>query len=204
MFQITYSNSLPTLACRPLALFEVLWQYPFPESTGNNLYRTPPAILRTPSIHTHPRALPGRITYSPSIHPKESEWLLNNFWMYWPGISYAQRDSHYDSQFTKVYMYDAWYALCKGYIRCAYKLKRWTGNVQPTFVITIRAWLLLSLYLKPHEQSGCRYMRFHISDMHESIGDIPSRGLPFHIKNPALKGINCPGFRPLAGLNWML
>ena len=106
MFRITYSNSLPTLARRPLALFEVLWQYAFPESTGNNLYRTPPAILRTPSIHTHPRALPGRITYSPSIHPKELEWLINNFWMYWPGIFYAQRDSHYDSQLTKVCMCD--------------------------------------------------------------------------------------------------
>ena len=72
-------------------------------------------------------------------------------------------------------------------------------NEQPTPVNTIRVWLLLFLYLRPHEQSGLRHMRFHIPVMNKSIGDIPSRCSPFHIKIHALKGINCQGFRPLAG-----
>ena len=54
---------------------------------------------------------------------------------------------------------------------------------------------------KTVEQSGFRYLIIHILDMHESTGDIPTGGLPSHFKISALKGINCPGFRPLAGLN---
>ena len=61
----------------------------FPESTGNIFYRNPSARSRTPIILAFlytpsipPRALPGRISYSPSIHLKELDWLINYFWMY--------------------------------------------------------------------------------------------------------------------------
>ena len=117
--------------------------------------------------------------------------------MYWPGIFYEQCESHYDLHLTNVY--DARYTFCKGYMRV--RTETLHGKRAAHILNYIRARLLLFLYLKPLEQSGSRYMRNHVPDMYESVGDIPTRGLPFRIKIPALKGINCPGFRPLAGLN---